>query len=351
MAEETITTEETHPEAQSDEEMLGVLDGILGPDEDGDETPLTEEKPKEDKKPARERGPDGKFAKKETAEAKEPEPEAEPKETPQPAVPEGVNPVDYATAIQALHRDGVPPSVIESMKPAELVQWGKKRSETQKEVDGFASRIAELEKRPEAPTETPEAPSIDLDDAVKPFVEQYGEESAEPLKAFGKALHEQAFQAATAKLAEQSSQLQAIQDQLLNQAREAAREGLKKQYKLDDPSRWQQVMDRRAQDSFPYTSEADALRASCQVLFSDELLAEAQAKKADTNQARANGQPTTTSKGSPPPSDANLTPEQKFAKNEREILEAILDGDDARVKALTDEGDKMRRKHAMALVG
>ena len=106
---------------------------LIGPDEDevnaSGSSVETETEETETKKPGRERGPDGKFAPKTTEEeettetVKDDTPEKS-EEANQPAVPEVANPVDYAKAIAALHRDGTPPSVIDSMKPDEIVLWG-----------------------------------------------------------------------------------------------------------------------------------------------------------------------------------------------------------------------------------
>ena len=65
---------------------------------------------------------------------------------------------DYAKAIAALQRDGVPRSVIDQMadeNPQSVIDWGLKRAKVQSDVDGYGSKVKELEEKLASNNETP----------------------------------------------------------------------------------------------------------------------------------------------------------------------------------------------------
>jgi hypothetical protein len=319
----------------NDAAMLEQLDAILdksGTHEEDDSSShrVEEEEPKEEK-PVRERDPSGKFKKSEQADKPE-----SPKETPQPAVPEGVNPSEYEDAVKALHRDGVPPSAIDSLDPEAVVAWGQKRAKAQKDVDGYAARLRDLEKRKEdAPAK--EAPQLDFSDAIKGITDIYGDEATGPFSKFAETIAAKVMET----VPNQSSDVEQLRASLTARDREDARNRLDKDYKLGESDRWQRVLQYREWDQNNWSTEHEAIEAACQVLFSSERIAEAEAKAADKSaklreqhKLRENGQSTTETRAAPPPKPP------EGGDLDMAILDAILDGDEQRRDALSRQAKK-----------
>ena len=67
---------------------------------------------------------------------------------------------DYAKAIAALQRDGVPRSVIDQMaedNPQSIVEWGLKRAKVQSDVDSYGAKVKELEEKLSSNNESAES--------------------------------------------------------------------------------------------------------------------------------------------------------------------------------------------------
>lgn len=127
----------------------------------------------------------------------EPESEEQATEEEQP-VEEREEGDDLSKAITALKRDGLSSSVIEKMTEAEIIELGEKRAKVQGDADNAYRELSELRKQqetaPESETEskanaepTDQPVVADLDQAVKPFADIFGEDAAEALTGYSKA--------------------------------------------------------------------------------------------------------------------------------------------------------------------
>jgi hypothetical protein len=223
-----------------------------------------------------------------------------------------VNPDEYRKAVNALQRVNTPQSVLDSMDPTDVVAWGSEVAKQQAETDGFGQKLAELQKaKATAPADMPFG--VDLTEAVKPFAEYFGDDVAEPLQAFGKAL-----------LSQVETKFSPLEKELKTQAQDAARTRLSDKYGLDRDDRWQKVLDRRTQDTNVYANEIDALNAAARHEFADEIIANYEKKVKAQHAKRANGQSTTESKTG---HSENLP-----ADAEDRLLNAIQDGDERAIK-------------------
>jgi hypothetical protein len=328
MPEDTITGDQVSDEAFSDHadasdaaaeaeadaflaKMHGDDETLEAPDTDGASTDeATEGQPRDDK---------GQFKSKDT------EPSKDSKEADEPAVPESVNPDEYRKALAALQRDGVPPKSIEALDPGDVLAWGLKRASVQADSDRLSTKLGELRKKEAASkaTDTDSEPVIDLKEAAKPFAEFFGDDSAEPLEAFGKHILEQV----QAPAKETEARLLAMQQQLQSMQQNAARERLTKQYDLKGEDRWNRVLERRASDQNDYTDEQVAINNACLLEFAEEIIAEGKAKVKEQHKLRENGQSTTQSVKEQPRAKTN-------DQLEDDILNAIQDGDRERAEKL-----------------
>ena len=149
----------------SDEEEIGVNADQLAETEPADPEPGEEEEPDtaSDEEEVREQ-----------PKAKEPSPELE-------------------KALGALRRDGLPQSLIDKMSDDEILNYGDKRSKVQGDTDDAYRQLTELKKTQETAPESSEEsealaepadqpPAVNLQDAVKPFAEIFGDDAAEALQ-------------------------------------------------------------------------------------------------------------------------------------------------------------------------
>lgn len=106
---------------------------------------------------------------------------------PEPSAP--TNDPDFDRALKALQRDGVPASVIDSLKsdPSKVKEWGLKAAKRQADVDAFGAKKGQA---PAAPSETPSAVKDSAKtqdeeadaDPLSVFGEIFGDEAAKPLR-------------------------------------------------------------------------------------------------------------------------------------------------------------------------
>jgi hypothetical protein len=268
MPEETTEQlEQTEVTEKSSED--DALDTILGDGSNESSGPSRDEK--------------GRFASKD---AEEPE-DSEPKKD---AEPEG-----YGKALAALKRDGVPDSVLDSMDPKEISQWGARRAKNQADVDGYGQKVAELEKQLAEARETKSKPvdskaepqDLDVDELVKPLAEEYGEELSEPLKAAFVTLIERFGSNGSNDMVEQmAKRLEGIET-------DAARSQLRERFPqldLDDGhQRVLKAMEKLNPEAFDSLSDKYANAAWLE--FGNELLSARTEAKEKKNRLKSQGQP------------------------------------------------------------
>lgn len=100
---------------------------------------------------------------------------------------------DLEKALSALRRDGLPNALIEKMSNEEILEYGDKRSKVQGDTDDAYRQLSELKKaqetapenieKSEVPAEPVDQPSfVNLQEAVQPFAEIFGDDAAEALQ-------------------------------------------------------------------------------------------------------------------------------------------------------------------------
>lgn len=268
----------------------------------------------------------GQFQKKEPEATTEPEPEAQPAptDTDEPS-PDAVNPDDYRKALAALTRDGVPQSALDAMTPQAITAWGKRRAESQAEVDGYGKQLSELKKAQADETGDKPLSSIvtsgieGLDELVGEHEEMFGAETGGPLRKLADLLVQKIEQ-----------RYAPMQDAITRQQREVVRKELDSRYNLSDESRWQRVLNYAGTDANEYATDGERLTAAARMTFADEALATADANKHSTHQDRANGQPATASR-------KPEAPAVTVADEETNLLNAIQDG-------RSDDAEKIGRR-------
>jgi len=100
---------------------------------------------------------------------------------------------DLEKALAALRRDGLPKGVVEKMTNEEILEYGDKRSKVQGDTDDAYRKLSELKKeqetapenreKSEVPAEPVDQPSpVNLQQAVKPFADIFGDDAADALQ-------------------------------------------------------------------------------------------------------------------------------------------------------------------------
>ena len=100
---------------------------------------------------------------------------------------------DLEKALAALRRDGLPKGVVEKMTNEEILDYGDKRSKVQGDTDDAYRKLSELKKeqetapenseKSEVPAEPVDQPSpVNLQQAVKPFADIFGDDAADALQ-------------------------------------------------------------------------------------------------------------------------------------------------------------------------
>lgn len=313
----------------ADAEMDTALENILG-DDYSEDTPAPGQEAPDEPKDGQVRDKTGRFTKKSDG-AEDGEPTA--------ATSDGANTDEYRNALRSLQKDRVPTQVLESLKPDEIIAWGNERAQNHLDVDRIQSRIAELEQPPAEEAKPPP----DLDETLDKFKEFFGEEAAEPLKAYGEALLAK-FQAGQQGQQDQLAQIVArMQAQEQNEARQA----LSERWALSDV-RWQVVTDQMDRDKNEYPTRQDAVQAACRQLFADDDIDELNSKLHIEHDKRDRGQPTTEHRRAPAES-------KTIVDLEDQALDNILDGDDAALKktsrAMAQRSQKQRVAPVVGRVG
>ena len=243
-------------------------------------------------------------------------------EQPEPAeTPDG----DLESAMGALRRDGLPQSVIDKMTDEELLALGTKRAKVQGDTDNAYRELQELKSGKETATESDEdspvqaepaeQPSfVDLDTAVQPFVETFGDEAGETLK--------QALQATVQPVLAQFKAQQDVVEQMLVKSN---RDVLSEKYpSIADDEAFARVNERMHTlvKSGEYTDISSLMADAARLEFADESAAMRHEFTSKLERDKAGGQVM--------PSGRAETPETSMDDDEREdaLLDAIEGGMD-----------------------
>lgn len=217
--------------------------------------------------------------------------------------PDPIDNDEMEKALSALRRDGLPAEVVEKMTNQEVLELGLKRSKVQADTDNAYRELQELKKGGEdtadstedsASAEPVEQPSLVPDEAVKPFVDLFGEDGASALKGYTDAV--------VAPLMEQINGMVNVIGQYT--ANEARRQ-LGEQYpQLSDDQAYAKVEERMGSllKSGSYSNAHELMADAARLTFADDQRDAAKAYRNKTRQMRANGQPLSDSKQAAPAS-------------------------------------------------
>jgi len=292
--------------------VLEALDPAGEDDEDEEELPFGVEEEEEEELPE------------EADQATEEEPESEDQvdEEEQP-VEESVPSDDLEKAIAALKRDGLPASVIEKMTNSEIVALGEKRAKVQGDADNAYRELTELknqkEMAPESETEsaalaepTDQPVSANVQEAIQPFADIFGDDAAEALSEYGKASMAPLLETIQA----QSNMLEAV---LMDSAKGKLQDRFPQ---LADGESYARVSDRMRSlaKTGEYADIDNLMSDAARIEFSDETKQVADEISNKRAKLKAGGQMT--------PAGGAETPEHSLSNDEREdkLLEALESG-------------------------
>ena len=257
---------------------------------------------------------------------------------------------DYAKAVSALKRDGVPKDVIDQMadeNPQSVIDWGLKRAKVQSDVDSYGSKVKELEDKiasydsSEASKESEEQPAVDQ--AVsKPTesLETLNRHESEIAEVFGEDAAKSVMSPIRDLVAETSSVLKKQQEMIQMLYGEIERRGvLESRNRLGE--RFPQLKD---DESFATVVEQMTKLAkvgeyqSIDDLMSDAYrlkyarVAEVEAKQNEQGNLRDAGQPTVMSQSNSPARSKTIQ------DREDDVLDALLSGmgQDGAIAAFND---------------
>ena len=218
---------------------------------------------------------------------------------------------DYAKAVAALKRDGVPRSVIDQMadkNPQDVIDWGLKRSKVQADVDGYGAKVKELEEKlagsSEASNEDGESANTDqLADQPSEVVESlnryesqiseiFGDEAAKSVMSPIKQLADEMKQAFTQQQEVISQLYGAMERRGIDEARGRLGDRFSR---LGDNEVFQTVVDTMGKLAKvgEYDSIDDLMSDAYRLKFSE--VAEKEAMQSQQRELRSAGQPTATS--------------------------------------------------------
>lgn len=230
---------------------------------------------------------------------------------------------DLEKALAALRRDGLPKGVIEKMTNEEILEYGDKRSKVQGDTDDAYRKLSELKKeqetapenseKSEVPAEPVDQPSpVNLQAAVKPFADIFGDDAAEALQ--------QVTAAAVQPYVEQINMQQNVLEGLL--MKEAKSELVDQYPSLSEVDGYERVTERMKTlvKSGEYSDIKDLMSDASRLVFADEGGPRSTEYKSKLAKSKSTGQPTANGRatvGGPP-----MTEEER----DDAILEMIESG-------------------------
>tara|TARA_R100001530_G_scaffold43002_2_gene32735 strand:+ start:1091 stop:2074 length:984 start_codon:yes stop_codon:yes gene_type:complete len=226
-------------------------------------------------------------------------------------------------ALAALKRDGLPTALIEKMSNEEVLEYGEKRSKVQGDTDEAYRKLSELKKvqetapenseKSEVPAEPVDQPSpVNLQEAVKPFADLFGDDAAEALQ-----------QVTAAAIQPYVQQINMQQNVLEGFLMKEAKAELTDQYpSLDTDDGYERVSERMKVlvKSGEYTEIRDLMSDASRLVFADGDGPHGTNYQSKLAKSKASGQPTASGRstvGGPP-----MTEEER----DDAILEMIESG-------------------------
>lgn len=226
-------------------------------------------------------------------------------------------------AITALRRDGLPKGLIEKMSNEEILDYGDKRSKVQGDTDEAYRQLSELKKSQETAPESSEKsealaepvdqPSpVNLQDAVKPFADLFGDDAAQALQ-----------QVTAAALQPYVQQINMQQNVLEGFLMKEAKAELAEQYpSLDTDDGYERVSERMKSlvKSGEYSDIKELMSDASRLVFADGDGPHGTNYQTQLAKSKASGQPTADGRstvGGPP-----MTEEER----DEAILEMIESG-------------------------
>ena len=274
----------------ADEEEVGIAKADLDPKDDktgqGVGEPKTAEEKEEDKKES---------DSEELEEASE--------------EPEAIDSDELERALSALKRDGLTKELIDKMDNQEILNVGLKRAKVQADADNTYRELSELKKQMETDTESRMESSesepadqptpVDLNSAVEPFSEIFGEEAAQALTQVQQAAM-QTFEPRLEQMQQGVSTAMAmIEGMLLKSARADLAERFPLMSDDDGFTRVRGRMDSLVKTG-EYTDIGHLMNDAARIEFSDEGAAAQADFKLQKMRQKAAGQMTPTEKVSQP---------------------------------------------------
>ena len=292
--------------------VLEALDPAGEDDEDEEELPFGVEEEEEEELPEEA----------DQAPEVEPEPEDQVDKEEKP-VEEGIPSDDLEKAIAALKRDGLPASVIEKMTNSEIVALGEKRAKVQGDADNAYRELTELKNQKEMATDsetesaalaepTDQPVSSNVQEAIQPFADIFGDDAAEALSEYGKASMAPLLETIQA----QNNMLEAV---LMDSAKGKLQDRFPQ---LADGESYARVSDRMRSlaKTGEYADIDNLMSDAARIEFSDETKQVADEISNKRAKLKAGGQMT--------PAGGAETPEHSLSTDEREdkLLEALESG-------------------------
>ena len=226
-------------------------------------------------------------------------------------------------ALAALQRDGLPTALIEKMSNEEVLEYGEKRSKVQGDTDEAYRKLSELKKvqetapenseKSEVPAEPVDQPSsVNLQEAVKPFADLFGDDAAEALQ--------QVTAAALQPYVQQINMQQNVLEGFL--VKEAKTELVDQYPSLDTDDGYESVTERMKVlvKSGEYSDVKSLMSDASRLVFADEGGPHGTEYQSKLAKSKASGQPTANGRstvGGPP-----MTEEER----DDAILEMIESG-------------------------
>ena len=226
-------------------------------------------------------------------------------------------------ALSALKRDGLSASVIDKMTNSEIIELGEKRAKVQSDADNAYRELSELKKQQEmAPESETESPAIaeptdqpvpaNIQEAIQPFAEIFGDDAAEALAAYNKAPVEPLMQT----LAAQSQMLEGM-------LMDSAKGQLQARFpQLADSEGYARVSERMQSlaKTGEYSDVTTLMSDAARIEFSDESRRVAEEISNKRAKHKATGQMS--------PATGSAPPEHSLSEDEREemLLNALEDG-------------------------
>ena len=243
---------------------------------------------------------------------------------------------NYAKAVAALQRDGVPRSAIDQMaeeNPQSLIDWGLKRAKVQADVDGYGAKVKELESKlsdsnettdsteegtgEDQPAAQPSNPVETLNRYETEISEIFGDDAATAVMSPIRELVNETTNA----LKQQQGIIQQLYMDMERRAIESTRDRLGERFPLlNDNETFVTTVEqmKKLAQVGEYESMDDLMTDAFRMKFAEVAQEEAQQQR--QNSLRETGQPTVTSQTSRPAMSKSVQ------DREDDVLDALLSG-------------------------